>query len=106
MTLCFELSMPGVGSWNGRWSGEEYFYAKIKKLGTSKKAKIKAQEMVGKSFRYDFGDGWAARITVREVSGREITDIQKQSRGFCGYDWMVDSIISDLKIVPPSEKNP
>ena len=26
MIVCFELSMPNVGSWNGKWSGEDRRY--------------------------------------------------------------------------------
>ena len=28
--IIFELTMPNCGSWNGKWSGEERFYAKFK----------------------------------------------------------------------------
>jgi WD40 repeat protein len=65
--ICFELSMPNVGSWNGRWSGEGRCYARICKFGRSKTTKEQAAKILaGESFYYNFGDGWGA--SVRSVS--------------------------------------
>lgn len=50
------------------------------------------------SFYYDFGDGWGMRIYVREVDSKEAAIIRRRSRGFCGYDWAIDSIIKNLEI--------
>ena len=33
MILSFELSMPNIGSWNGKWTGSERVYAIIKNFG-------------------------------------------------------------------------
>ena len=30
MLVCFELSMPGVGSWDGKWSGSGDYYARVR----------------------------------------------------------------------------
>ena len=30
--LCFKLSMPNVGSWNGQWAGRDNIYAKGSKF--------------------------------------------------------------------------
>ena len=84
--LLFRLSMPNVSSWNGRWSGEGREYTK---LVDERQAK---HELKG-SYYYDFGDGWGARIDVTTVTGGEVAKIRKRSDGFCGYDWMVDSIL-------------
>lgn len=97
--LVFELSMPNVNTWNGKWTGEGRYYALIKNLGKSKSARELEEKILSKkSFGYDFGDGWFARIDVRRVSGREVTAIRKKSVGFCGYEWMVDSIVDRLEI--------
>lgn len=101
MALLFELSMPNNNAWNGKWSGEGTYYAIVRNLGQSKKAKERQREILDEGyFHYNFGDGWAAGIHVKEVSGSEITKAKRKSKGFCGYDWMVDCIIHHLKIDP------
>ena len=94
MILSFELSMPNRGSWDGRWSGEEKMFAVVKNLGRTKKAEERGRRLVDAgSFYYSWSDGWGARISVREVSPQQARKIRKQSAGFCGYNWMVDSIL-------------
>ena len=100
-TIAFELSMPNVGSWNGRWTGEGRFYAVVRNLGRGKQAQETAKKILERrSYHYDFGDGWSARVSVREVSGSEVARIRRQSMGFCGYEWMVASIIQNGEIRP------
>ena len=100
MKLIFKLSMPGNNAWNGKWSGEGNLYAKIRSVGTSKKAVEHAREIVRKGYyTYHFGDGWIAGIEIYELtSSTEARSINKRTRGFCGYDWMIDSILSDGEI--------
>lgn len=101
MKLIFELSMPNVGSWNGKWTGAGANYVVVRDLGRGKAAQEKTQEIAGKgSYFYDFGDGWGARISVRVVTPAEATKARRRSQGFYGYDWMVDSIIRNGRIVP------
>jgi hypothetical protein len=93
MILSFTLSMPQNNSWNGKWTGESSLYARTINFGKSKKAAEHAQSILKTGyFRHDFGDGWAAGISVKEVSAKEAAMIRKKSDGFCGYDWMIDSI--------------
>ena len=80
--------MPNVGSWNGKWTGAENLYCRIRGL-----SKAKAEELEGKSFYYRWNDGWGASVECRKVSGNEITEMRNKSNGFCGYDWMIESII-------------
>lgn len=80
--LIFELSMPSNNSWDGKWSGEGNKYT-IAKTVTEKKAKE-----LKDYYSYAFGDGWVAGITVRKAKPRE-----KATNKFCGYNWMVDSIV-------------
>jgi hypothetical protein len=89
MALCFGLSMPGG---NKKWTGEGR-YAVVRSAG-----KREAAVLAGGPYHYHFGDGWVARVDVSEVKGNEITKARKRSKGFCGYEWMIDSIIRDLKI--------
>jgi len=87
--------MPNVGSWNNRWSGEKDFYAKVFNLGRSKEATLKAQSILDTgSFYHNFGDGWGASISVRKVDSNEARSIRRKTKGFCGYDWMVNEIIT------------
>jgi len=99
--LAFELSMPGVGSWNGLWSGEIFPYVKVVTWPNTKKRRELADKILAEAYyRYDFGDGWAAGVSVREVDAVEARKLRKASSGFAGYDWMVDEIIREGVIVP------
>jgi len=102
--LAFELSMPNVGSWNGRWSGEGSYYAKVinftQRFRKSQKAEQLARDILSNhSYYYNFGDGWGMSISVKEVNSKEATVIRKKSKGFCGYDWAIESIIRHKKII-------
>ena len=103
--LCFSLSMPGVSSWSGKWSGGSMLYAKVVNFGNGKKANEKAQKLLDTGyFSYSFGDGWRAGISVARVTPQEARKIRSKSNGFYGYDWMVDSIRLDGEIIAPSER--
>jgi len=92
--------MPNCGSWNGRWSGEGRPYARIRKFGRSKATNEKAAKILAEcSYYYNFGDGWGERVSVREVTAVEAAKIERSSAGFCGYDWMIESIIRDGEIL-------
>ena len=94
MLLCFELSMPGRNSWNGRWSGEGRLYAKVENLGRSQKAERRGNDIIEhQPYAYNWDDGWGARVEVSEVDVREARRIRNKTQGFCGYDWMVKSIL-------------
>ena len=84
MILAYTLTMPGRGSWNGGWSGDDGCHVATRSYRTS-------APMIG-SYRYAWEDGWAARIEVREVTAAEAAKLRRKSDGFCGYDWMIDSI--------------
>jgi hypothetical protein len=85
--LIFELSMPNNNSWNGKWSGADKKYT-VAKTVTDKKA-----DTLKDYYRYAFGDGWVAGITVRKAKPRE-----KATNKFCGYNWMIDSILYEGEI--------
>jgi hypothetical protein len=93
--------MPRNNAWNGKWTGDTKFYAKVFSFGRSKSSKEKAERILKEEyFTYNFGDGWVARIDVFEVDNKEKIKIRKKSNGFCGYNWMIDSIIDngDIRI--------
>jgi hypothetical protein len=88
--IAFELSMPNVGSWNGRWSGEGNLYAIVRDFSQKTADKILSKP----SYYYRWDDGWGASVKVKAVDGTESRRIKKNSRGFCGYEWMIESIIA------------
>ena len=90
MLVCFKLSMPGVSSWNGKWSGRDNLYAKVLNLKSQPNREY---------YSYDFGDGWRAGISVSVVDSKEARKLRTKSQGFYGYDWMIDSIIKHDKII-------
>ncbi len=87
MFIAFTLSMPGVASWNGQWTGSGKKYVRVLTIHKA------AEEIVqGSPYRYDFGDGWAASVFAVEVDAKDARRLRRQTDGFCGYDWMIDSI--------------
>lgn len=99
MILCFELTMPNRGSWNGRWSGEKDVHIITKSDRQIGKKLI--EELDGQSFYYGWDDGWGANVSCRVVDAAEARRLRKKNRGFCGYDWMVRSIIANGEIKRP-----
>ena len=102
MILCFELSMPNCGSWNGKWSGERDIHA-ILKTTRSKTEMQKFRELDGKDWYYRWDDGWTACVTAKIIDSKEATRIRNKNAGFCGYGWMVESILKHGKIIRRSE---
>lgn len=107
MLVAFELSMPNNNSWNGKWSGAERRYVRVLNVGATKKALAKWQAIIDRGqFTYSFGDGWCAMVTVSEVSADAARKLRKASVGFCGYDWMIDSIRYYGEIYGPANQKP
>ena len=105
MILAFELSMPGIGSWNKKWSGEGRYYAMVKNMGRSQKAKAQGHDIIANQpYNHSWDDGWRARIDVRQVDAQEARKIRRDTKGFCGYDWMVENIMLCGSIKRPEEK--
>lgn len=107
MILLFQLTMPDVGSWNGKWSGAGDFYGIVENIGRSKEAEVNGQKILQNSpYEYSWADGWKAQISVTRVDAREAARlrrvIEKGDQGFCGYDWMVSAIIhyGDIRLMP------
>ena len=95
MALAFILSMPHSNAANGRWSGSGKCCAIVRPVGRSNAAKERATKILADSpFYYNFGDGWAASVSVREVDDNETKQLRRQTLGFYGYSWMVDSILA------------
>lgn len=86
--LCFQLTMPGNNAWNGKWTGENNKYYKFERLSPKRE-----EELDGKYLTYSFGDGWTAGIEIEKIDSKEKRKREKQSAGFCGYEWMIKSIL-------------
>ena len=97
MLMAFELSMPGVASWNGRWTGEGRPYVRVENV-------TKMRDVKPGQYGYDFGDGWRAFVTVRQVDGATARKLRRQSAGFCGYDWMIREIKEYGRILTIQER--
>ena len=86
--IVFLLDMPNRGSWNDKWSGEGRCYTRVYK---DNKVPV---ELIGKTYYYRWDDGWTASITVQKIDANEAKYYRKNSVGFLGYDWMIESLIT------------
>lgn len=85
--IVFELTMPHAASWNGKWSGEDRRWIRVKRDEAVPK------DRWGNNYEYRWDDGWCACVDVKHMSAKEARKLEKMSAGFCGYDWMIRSII-------------
>ena len=98
--LSFELTMPNVGSWNGKWTGESKKYFVVRKVNDDVANIIfKNDTLLQENFYYRFGDGWGANVCVEVVDFKEAQKRRRKSAGFAGYEWMIDSIIKHNEII-------
>ena len=101
-TRLFTLTMPNNNSWNGKWTGEGYFFGIVK----SYKLNSDALKNVDKKNHhyYDFGDGWGASVSIEKIDGRKSAGYRRRSRGFSGYDWMITEIEKYGRILTRDER--
>ena len=85
--VVFKLTMPNRNTWNGKWSGDQRFFASVRYNREVPK------EVIGKSFFHYWDDGWTACVSVEKMDSKEARVYMKKSDGFLGYDWMIESII-------------
>lgn len=95
--IVFELTMPHVGSWNGKWTGADRRY-----IRTRRECDV-PKECWEKDFYYRWDDGWEACVTVRRMPAKEARKLERISAGFRMYDWMIASIIDRGYIVCASD---
>jgi hypothetical protein len=70
MLIAYELTMPQRNSWNGRWSGEDKRYIKIRSYHRNMPEE--------KSYYYSFGDGWSANIEAYKVDAKEAAKLRRK----------------------------
>lgn len=109
MKVSFRLTMPNVASWNGKWTGADKKYYRIKSF-TSKKDKERIEQLLkGRdwaSWYYRWEDGWGASVIMQVIDAAEARKRLKQSAGFCGYEWMIDSILKHDAIYASCDEIP
>jgi len=103
MILSFELSMPNSGSWNGQWTGQSSKYYRHRNVSKKESEKILADKERN-SWYYNFGDGWGASVSVEKVLSSEKNKRERVSKGFSGYEWMIDEIIKHGRILELQER--
>ena len=91
MFIQYTLTMPNKGSWDGKWTGEGICYAVCRRYA-------KDPNFTESNWSYHWDDGWSAKITAKKITAKEASGIRKKSAGFCGYDWMIDSIETNGEI--------
>lgn len=92
--VSFELKMTNIGSWNGKWTGEGKRYIIVKSLSKDIVAKIFGDKNF-ETYHHSWGDGWGCNIIVMKIDSDIKNSFSKEFKnGFCGYEWMVDNIIS------------
>ncbi len=102
MLVAFFLSMPNSPSWNGKWSGAGRKYVIVKRFNKTIKATEKARKILADGihgYGHSWSDGWSARVDVKEVTTEQARQLRKESVGFAGYDWMVNTIMLYGKIL-------
>jgi len=96
MLVSFQLTMPNVGSWNGKWTGASKKYYVVQKIApTWLKKQEHFKELLEKgrdNWHHSWNDGWGANVTVEIIDASEAKKRRKESAGFCGYEWMIDNI--------------
>lgn len=85
--IVFELTMPNINTWNNHWSGETKRFIRLRQNNCV------PDDLIDNDYYYNFSDGWTACISVTKMSATEAHKLEKKAKGFCGYDWMITSII-------------
>jgi hypothetical protein len=99
--LSFELTMPNVGSWNGKWTGAEKKYYAIRSVHKKMAERLLSERQ---SHYYNFGDGWGAMVSMEVVDAKEARRRRNLSAGFCGYDRMIQDILTHGRILKEEEE--
>ncbi len=92
----FRLTMPDRSSWDNKWSGDGRNYLLVRGVDAAL-----AGQLDGQTWSYGWPDGWRAEVSARALPEDETL---RPSQGFCGYDWMVTSILQYGKIYADHER--
>lgn len=89
--IVYILTMPNVGSWNGRFAGEGHLNCEVRSYLKDSDIPKKVLSMKD-GYHYDFGDGWLVNIKATQIKENEKDKYEEASRGFYGYEWMIKEI--------------
>ena len=90
--LLFTLTIPKPPSWNGKWSLAHEKHTRARTFLDNEYYQLPLN-IIGTHY-YRWNDGWTAQIDVTVTnSDRKKERHLKNSAGFCGYDWMIDSLL-------------
>lgn len=89
--ILYNLYDTNWNTWNGKHNlkGGYYMVEKLQKKNNVEEG----------CYHYNFGDGWALNIEVSYISKYDANKYRKESNGFRGYGWMVESIKNHGKII-------
>lgn len=108
--ISFQLTMPNKASWNGKWSGEDKKYYVVYKMSDKFcKTKEHLKDLIEKghdSWYYRWDDGWGASVMAEIIDSKEARKRRKISAGFCGYNWMITSILEHGAIYASTDEIP
>lgn len=74
--VVFELTMPGVGSWSGKWVGADRRY-----IRTKDERKV-PKELWGNNYFYRWDDGWEACVSVKRMPATKAKNLRENQVGF------------------------
>ena len=97
--LLFKLRTSAItGNNSSKWSGYDKEFGTIRKLSDKDYEKfLKISD--GKTYwSHRFPDGWFISFSLQLLSREDATKIKKNLEGVCGYDGVVDEILSIGKI--------
>lgn len=94
--LAYKLTMPHANTVSGRWTREKDLHCRVQRVREANWDNVK--RLVGNTYFYDFSDGWVAQIDVTLVNEKRAKELKRQSTGFCGYEWMIKSILTTNEI--------
>lgn len=76
MILSFQLTMPNVGSWDGKWTGSGSPYFRFITLSKKDGIKFMAGEKK-KNYHYSWSDGLGANVKVKIATSQEKRKLEK-----------------------------
>lgn len=104
MIIAYTLSMPNVGSWNGKYTGDGGTYIIIRRYSIARNKEVLERVLHEKSHYYNFNDGWGALVCIATVDAKTARQLKKKSMGFRGYDWMIPEIETYGRILTYEER--
>ena len=89
----FFLTVSNRYSSDTALSVENELYCKVKPF------REKHEAIIDDAYFYNFKDGLRAIVEVKKVPSKEAVKMEKASKGFCGHEWMIESIEKHGQII-------